>query len=341
MQKKICLISVASTQSFPNTKCGGTQSCVENFANELYSQKEDFFVITPKRTTFKDYPYEIIETESIGDNQRFISEVVRVCEEKKVDIFFVNGFWAVQPLIKFGKPIICTVHCGIILREDSKLVKNDLVYYRFISKDQYNRWTKTDWDKEHNFFYYTGINEDQFEFQSKNKSKNSYFLWVSSLTWPENTKGIYDFIKIAELNPDKKFLAYGSGDEKRERKLKMLSFDTPNFGFMGHLTEERKKEVFLNAKATLFLSHLREALNRVVLESLSVGTPVLSYEIPSVLEQINEPICGKSSGDLYGVSDNLHLSFGRDEIAKKTYSKFSTEKEYEELFSFLKKVKIY
>lgn len=332
---KICLVSLASTQSFPDINCGGAQSCVENFAQSLFDLGKDFFVVCPKRSIKYDYPFEVIETSSCSNNEDFISDVAKICEEKQPDIFLVNGFWAVKPLLKFDKPIICTVHCGIISRDGSKLIKHKNVYYRFISKDQYNTWTETDWDKEHNFQVYTGVSKDKFLTESTIKSKNNYFLWVSSLQWPDNTKGIYDFIRIAKMNPDYKFLAYGSGDSKREKSLKMESFEVPNFGFMGHLSRENNQEVFYNARATLFLSNLRESFGRVVLESLSAGTPVFSYKIPAVMEQI-KPFCGKCCENLFEISDNLDLTFDRNRITSYTKEKFSSEKEIEEIFAFVK-----
>lgn len=334
---KICLVSLGSRQSFPDIENGGAQSCVENLAQSLYYLRKDFFVICPKRKFQVRYPFEVIETSTVGDNDSFIQEVVKIAERKKPDIFLVNGFWSVEPLLKFNKPIICTVHSGIMERDDDKLVKDDLVFYRFISQNQYEKWTKTDWDRSHNIQIYTGMSDLEFSSDTKDR-KNDYFLWVSSLSWPNNSKGIFDFVELAKMNPNEKFLAYGSGNKNMEKILKNLSFDIPNFGFMGHLSRPDNKKVFENAKATLFLSHLDESFGRVVLESISRGTPVFSYKIPAVMEQIDNFVCGECCEDLGEIHRKLDKKFNRREIIEFAKENFSSKKEVLEIFKFSEKI---
>jgi glycosyltransferase involved in cell wall biosynthesis len=122
--------------------------------------------------------------------------------------------------------------------------------------------------------------------------RREYALFVSNLI---AGKGISDFIgfarRSAELGRQYEFHAYGyPGDERLVEDAQAATLDpSNNFVFHGPLSSEAKYEVMRGAAILVFPSTYRlEALPLTIVESLSVGTPVIAYNIGGIEDLLRE-----------------------------------------------------
>jgi glycosyltransferase involved in cell wall biosynthesis len=306
---KIAVIGNDYLQQFPLDGYGGIETCVENLAAGLYNEKQNFFVVCPKRVNTKDYPFEIYETSeeptsiSKKNSSFYAYSVAKILKNLDFDVIWTQSHWSVEPLLQFKKPIICTFQDSC--NKQYGWMKNyENVKYRFISQFQFHNWVKEDWEKEKSFFCYTGLEDKEFDLEIH---KEDYFLWCAGLQWGLESKGLDIFIETAIRNKNHKFIAYGSGNEQLANYLYNLNI--PNFEFRGALKRgQNHKHVFQKARGFFMPTRLPEALGRTVLESYSKGTPVYGSNYGSINELIENGVNGFKL-NLNNLDINLEYKF--------------------------------
>lgn len=333
---RIALIGNDYVQQFPVIGYGGIEICVENIATELYNQNINFFAVCPKRSVTKEYPFEIYETEeeptSITNKNSFYYSysVAKTLENLQFDVIWSQSHWSIEPLLKFKKPIICTFHDSCE-KQNGWIRKFDNVKYRFLSKFQYNNWITEEWEKEISFLCYLGLkNEDFIQLEKEN-----YFLWCAGLRWGLQAKGLDIFIKLAEINSNHNFIAYGEGNKDLEKYLHNINL--PNFYFKGKLSHGvEHQKVFGHAKAFIMPTQIMDTFPRTCLEASSKGTPVIGSNNGSIPEIIN--ICGgQVCESLEDYSKALNINFDYNKIFNNSKI-FSIENEIKTLISKSKKI---
>jgi glycosyltransferase involved in cell wall biosynthesis len=334
---KIALIGNDYVQQFPLQDYGGIETCVENLAQGLFENKLDFFVVCPKRSNVKDYPFEVYETEeeptsiSKKNSSYYAYSVSKVLENLKFDIIWSQSYWSIEPLLKFKKPIICTFHDSCE-KQYGWIKKYEQVKYRFISQFQYKNWVKEDWEKEISFYCYTGLDSSEFELSI---NKEEYFLWCAGLQWGLEAKGLDIFINLAKINKNYHFIAYGFGNPELEKYL--YSLKIPNFEFKGVLNRgHQHRNVFKKAKAFIIPTQIMDTFPRTCLESVSKGTPIIGSINGSIPEIIS--LCdGKICESIEDYSKALNINFDYNKIFNNSKI-FSIENEIKTLISKSKKI---
>jgi glycosyltransferase involved in cell wall biosynthesis len=307
---KISLIGNDYTQQFPTISYGGIESCVENLAWGMFEKGLDFFCVAPRREIIQEYPFSVIEvpakpTSLSGSTpERFIRYVKTVIMDQSPDVIWCQSHWSASELMQSGIPIICTFHDSCS-KQEGWVKKAPHITYRFISKFQYDNWVKEDWEKECACQVYTGLADEEYDFCVE---KEDYFLWVAGLNWGWEAKGLPIFITLARANPDKTFVAYGTGDDSIANMALHYARQIPNFEFMGPLPRgEKHKEVFKRARAYILPSRIMDTFPRTVLESLSKGTPVIASAKGALPEMIADS--GLVSNEIKALNDALDMEF--------------------------------
>ena len=311
---KIALIGNEYYQQFPLISYGGIESSVENTAWGLHRYGGvDFFCIVPRRTRplVTSYPFEIIETafspacRSGARAEVFIAEAISILRELKPDIVWSQSSWSVRPLIASGIPFIATFQdsCG---KQDGWLVNHSCAHYRFISQFQFRNWVREDWERKCSWQVYTGLVDEEYD---PGDHHDGYFLWVAGLDWGIHRKGLDMFVALARRNPDKRFVAYGTGNPLLGAALKGLGLLLGNFEFRGTLLRgPAHAEAFKNARAFIMPTQIPEALGRTVLESLSKGTPVIG-SANGALPEILPSEVGVATNDFHLMNESLSMPF--------------------------------
>lgn len=286
---KICLIGNDYVQQFPTISYGGIEICVESLAEGLYRANKDFFVLAPKRTVRKDYPFEVIETdfEAGGLSDNFAISCRKYIKELNPDVIWSQSDWSANNLYDLGKPIICTVH------DSSYKTKNMVrfypnVKYRFLSNFSKKIWVTEKWEEEKSFICHSGVTEDNYK--GFLKDRENYHLWVGGLRWGKYAKGLDVVMALAARYKDENFHVYGTGDKRLEEELIEYSKSHKNFKYKGPLSRgECHYSAFSRAKSFIIPTRIPDCFPRVVLEALTCGTPVVTLnEKSSVLETINK-----------------------------------------------------
>jgi glycosyltransferase involved in cell wall biosynthesis len=317
---KIALIGNEYEQQFPLLGYGGIETCVENLAKGLAANKNDFFVVCPKREIKLDFNFEILETKEppAKITQRnpsyFAAEAKKLLKDLKPDVIWSQSNWSTDALQDLKIPIICTFHDSC--EKKFGWVRNyDNVKYRFISKFQYSLWVKEDWEKRKSFICYTGLNDEDFDLELESEN---YYLWCAGLKWGMKAKGLDIFLKLAELNRDKQFRIYGSGDKEIEDHLISVQSKSDNILYKGELKRGAEhKQAFSKAKFFIMPSQIPEAFGRTTIEAMSKGTPVISTANGASPELIQDG--GFSSNDLEEL--NKFLNSYKDRRSVFEYSK--------------------
>lgn len=125
-----------------------------------------------------------------------------------------------------------------------------------------------------------GVDVKDFPFFSK---KQNYAVFVGAIS-PE--KGVIEAIEVANnLNIDLKIAGkIKKGNEEFSSKVLSLIKNNPKIEFVGEVDDEQRNRLVGNAKVCLFPSVWQEPFGRVILEALSVGTPVVAFRKGSAPE---------------------------------------------------------
>lgn len=344
---RIALIGGRDVQQFPTISYGGVETCVENLAQGLYQGNHDFVCIVPKRSVLRRYPFEIVESDippmsGPEDNVwPFAHSLPAIIKRIKPDVIWSQSFWSAQILQDLGIPIICTFHEFIPSPEKKdkwfRFRKN--TWYRFISQFHFNHWVDSnqDWQKERSFFLHTGLADNEYTFGPVDERKD-YFLWVAGLNWGKEIKGLDIFIELARRNPDKRFVAYGIGNDEIEKELYRLSAQISGFEFRGELKRGKTHAAaFSKARAFIMPTRMQEPFGRTIIESMSKGTPVLGSNKGSLPELIQNGWSGYAATSFEELESHLDDSFDYKRCFD--YSKrFHIDKEVEMLIRLSQKL---
>ena len=149
-------------------------------------------------------------------------------------------------------------------------------------------------------------------------------------------KGINDFVKLASMLPDYKFLLVGNIVEQIEKKPSNLIFAGTASSVNQLIEYYTKADVFFNPST-------RETFGKVTAEALSCGTPVVAYNATATPELIGTN-CGYvvPPGDLDAakkaiadIINNGQMAKHSREFAKKTFDKDKLIDEYIEVYQTL------
>jgi glycosyltransferase involved in cell wall biosynthesis len=284
---KIALISNDYQQTFPMIQgYGGIEIALERLAKGMCEAKLDFFVVTPDSLLPYNPLVPIIRTRAKAANQespcRFIEDAYDILKIEKPDVIWSVSKWS-NHLTKLNIPQIINVHDGVSGQSDY-LLNLPHVKYRFLSNSQQKMFCTESWQFEKSFVHNLSMASEEFCLIDK----EDYYLMVVGLQWGLQNKGVDQFMQLANLFPNKKFVLYGSGHSDTGLFLKHYSKAHPNFEFRGELLQEQKAEVFGRAKAYLLLSQLKEAGTMVGVEALGYGTVALGYKkagaVPEVID---------------------------------------------------------
>lgn len=327
---KIALIGNDYKPQFPLVGYGGVEICVENLAIGLNNNDNDFFVVTPnhhndtllnnlihKKNYGKNYPFEIIYTKSAASAISkknwlpFILETKEILKAKKPDIIWSQSNWSAEYLKDLNIPIICTFQDSC-LKQPNWILKDPHLFYRFVSKFQFNNWAIEPWEIHKSFQLYTGLLDE--EFCLKENYEKDYFLWVGGFNWDLKQKGLDVFIELAKMNPNKQFVCYGKGNKKLEAFIISESKKIANLDYRGELLRgAQHKEAFMNAKAFIMPTRIPETFARVNLEALSKGTPIIGFPNGCMVELVNQEN-GFLSEDIQQLSESLNYVYNHSLI---------------------------
>jgi len=336
---KICLLGNGSIQQFPLQGYGGIEVCVESLAQGLHDAGAEFFALVPKRDTDKEYPFRIRETEMSplrGTNKEpsvFAYSAKKIIEEEKPDIIWSQSHWSANCLHDLGIPIICTFHDSCV-KQWGWIKRYPNVRYRFLSRFSYRNWVTEEWEKEKSFILHSGVKPEDYKFSNEH---DDYILWVAGLQWGLKAKGLDVAMLFSRKFPDQEFRIYGVGAPKLEEQCKDFSEKVPNFNYLGELKRgEAHHKAFSRAKAFLMPTRIPDTFPRVVLESMSKGTPVMGLNMGSVPEMIGET-GGVVFSDLPDSIDDLLKDTSREKVFERSL-KYSIDNEIEGLIKESKKL---
>lgn len=140
------------------------------------------------------------------------------------------------------------------------------------------------------------------------KKNRDYVLFFGRVS---KEKGIDIFVKSAQLNPYISFKVCGVGPMLEEIKNYCKNSDILNVEFLGFKTGEKLYEVISNAKITVYPSVWYENCPLSIIESKSLGVPVIGSRIGGIPELIKEDVDGLlfESGDYRELSKKIQMLF--------------------------------
>lgn len=340
---RLALVGNEYLQQFPVTGYGGIERAVENTAWGVWAYMErarkerfgewcangwveitEFMVVVPKRSQTTDlngkpYPFEVVETACSprAPTSQYIREVRDILESKRPDAIWSQSGWSADGLISLNIPIICTIHdSGTKTFSFENKADKHILHYQFRSRSHHNTWAVTEGEREVSSYCWPGLDDNEFELGPANDRQ--YYLYVSG-NWGRQ-KGIDEVLRLAELNPNDEFRAYGSND--LEGELARFAQKHPNFKHFRELQRGHDHaEAFKHAKALLMFTHLDEAFGMVTIEAFSKGTPVFGSTRGANVELIT-PEFGFLSDDIEEVNRHLHDAYNHTriyELAKKRH----------------------
>jgi len=331
---RIALVSNDFWPIFDNAQTsagGGIEGCVESLVRGMVTRKIDFTLICPKRLNPITCEFEIIETESqpccLQNPSNYISNVYDILKTIKPKIIWAQSNWS-QNFSDIGKTI-SFIHDGHLTRPANFLVDKPNSYIRYLSYAQKNNLCKYNWEKEKSFVCYTGLPEE--EFINYPYSEKSYLLWVGSLFYGINAKGLLDFIELSKRNQDKQFIAYGIGETNIIDYILQITKNIPNFQWRGKLNRGKEhQDVFGKAKFFCQFSHLAECAPRVICESMSKSTGVLALKNNGASEELvsNQITTQKTINEL---ENFINLNYNSLETFNYAKSKFHINQEIDTL----------
>lgn len=163
--------------------------------------------------------------------------------------------------------------------------------------------------------------------------KDDYYCYLGRVT---DVKGVRALCKAAS-QLDKRLKVIGGGDLLDE--LRAQYKDYSNIEFLGQMKWEDFRPILESAKFMVLPSEWSENNPLTVIESKSLGTPVLGAKIGGIPELIEEGISGMTfnSGDVEDLKQKIQLMFGTEfdyeSIAKKAVERYSSEAYYEKLMN--------
>ena len=166
--------------------------------------------------------------------------------------------------------------------------------------------------------------------------KGDYYVYLGRVN---EVKGVRTLCKAAaQLN--KKLIVIGGGELLPE--LQEAYKDFKQIEFKGQMKWEEFMPILRGARFMVLPAEWSENNPLTVIESQSLGTPVLGARIGGIPELIEEGISGMTftSGDVEDLKDKIILifkhEFDYDAIAKNAVERYSSEAYYNKLIEYYK-----
>ena len=167
--------------------------------------------------------------------------------------------------------------------------------------------------------------------------KEDYYVYLGRVN---EVKGVRTLCKAAE-QLDKKLIVIGDGPISEELRMMSEESGAP-IEFKGQMQWEEFMPILRGARFMVLPSEWSENNPLTVIESQSLGTPVLGARIGGIPELIDEGVSGMTftSGDVEDLKDKIinmfHHKFDYEAIAKNAIERYSSEAYYEKLMAFYK-----
>ncbi|PGK31198.1 glycosyl transferase family 1 [Priestia megaterium] len=180
------------------------------------------------------------------------------------------------------------------------------------------------------------------------EGKGNYFLFVGRLT---KEKGVLTLIEAFTKNKTDKLIIIGQGP--LEQQVDQCAKKHSNIEYLGRKNIEEVYEFMKNAKAVIFPSEWYEPFGRIFIESFAVGTPVISSDVPSIYEMVEDNRTGLhfKAGNSTSLTEAIekfnassNLLYMRSEARKEYLSKYTPEIYYKktmEIYKYAKEINFY
>jgi len=229
------------------------------------------------------YPYTLLQ----------IRQILEDMKKQHFDIFHINclktfmfSYFADQIPI----PIVHTIHRDFMSNKQLFTVYDRIgfhtnEYFVFVSENACRQSIL----QKNTHVIHNGIDVNDYPFLS---AKNqSFFLWISRI---DPLKGPKEAILSAKKTGERLILTGSRDKQKYEDYFKMeiqplldekITYEEPS-------TFQRKIELFQKAKAFVFPIQWEEPFGLVVTESLSCGTPVITFDRGAMSEIVTNNVTG-------------------------------------------------
>ena len=166
--------------------------------------------------------------------------------------------------------------------------------------------------------------------------KGDYYVYLGRVN---EVKGVRTLCKAAS-QLDKRLVVIGGGELLPE--LQKTYVDCKQIEFKGQMQWEEFMPILRGARFMVLPAEWSENNPLTVIESQSLGTPVLGARIGGIPELIDEGVSGMTfiSGDVVDLRDKIikmfNHEFDYDAIAKNAIERYSSEAYYEKLMKYYK-----
>lgn len=166
--------------------------------------------------------------------------------------------------------------------------------------------------------------------------KGEYYVYLGRVN---EVKGVRTLCKAA-AQLDKRLIVIGGGELLPE--LHKIYKDCKQIEFKGQMQWEEFMPILRGARFMVLPAEWSENNPLTVIESQSLGTPVLGARIGGIPELIDEGVSGMTftSGDVEDLKEKIKKMFNHefdyDAIAKNAIERYSSEAYYEKLMKYYK-----
>lgn len=178
------------------------------------------------------------------------------------------------------------------------------------------------------------------------EKKENFILYYGRLSKEKGLDTLLDAQKL--LNGKIKLKLIGTGPEEIRLRERIENEEIKNIEFLGFKTGEELVREIKNAKATIIPSVWHEVFGLTIIESLSVGTPVIGSRVGGITELVKEGINGflferANEKELASKIEAL-INLPEDRFVNMVHSSyqakenFSPENYYKELIQIYEKV---
>ena len=174
------------------------------------------------------------------------------------------------------------------------------------------------------------------EVSVKTQIREDYYVYLGRVN---EVKGVRTLCKAA-AQLDKKLIVIGDGELLPE--LKETYKNCPHIEFKGQMQWEEFMSILQKARFMVLPAEWSENNPLTVIESESLGTPVLGANIGGIPELIEEDVTGMTfkSGDVEDLKDKILKMFAHDfdyqSIAKDAIERYSCEAYFHKLMEYYK-----
>ncbi len=136
-------------------------------------------------------------------------------------------------------------------------------------------------------------------------NKQNYILFLGRLS---HEKGISTLLRALSKLNDVNLKIAGTGPEEGSLKKQAEKYCHNNVNFLGHVSGEDKYKLIAEAQCMIVPSEWYENFPVSVMESLSLGTPVIASNIGGLPDMIKPNITGLlfKAGDPDNLAENIH-----------------------------------